>query len=272
MLIEKDKSQRLSAAQTVAAEEPPPYSLQSTSNTSRSRPLSVLPPLPVEAEEQTTTLETRPSITPGPSFSQIRMETRYADINGTFYIDPKSPIYTNKKSRKKPIPDAIFRTRSGKIALELATTGNVVHVAKAAVIATSKSGSITINLLPTDETRPRLDLQVNSNSGTVLIFVPKTYGGAIQLHTKSGSLEYLPAMSDHIQVVKSTDTESLVLFGKQTAPSSQIPSDYCHIRTRSGKVIVGLRGQDTYVEEVGLWQRIGGYLKGDIKGEHLSSS
>jgi len=252
----------------VIVEEPPPYSLEvgSSSQThSLSRRPSVLPPLPSEAF--LSPASSRPSLPPpGPSFSQIRLDSHYADIKGTYCIDPKSPPISNKK-RKKPVPNAIFRTRSGKVDLELATVGQVLDVAKASVIVTSKSGNITLNLLPADESRPRLDLDIKSNSGTVLVFIPETYGGAIQLHTKSGSLEFLPAMRARAQVVKSADTESLVLFGKQATPSSLIPSDFCHILSRSGKIIVGLRGQDTYIEPPGLWQRIGGYLKGDKNGD-----
>ncbi|KAJ7442271.1 hypothetical protein FB451DRAFT_1297614 [Mycena latifolia] len=268
MLIEKPKSQKLTdPTSPVEAEEPPPYSLEGISSTSeRPRRASVLPPLPAEAFLSPTDSGTAP--TPArapPSFSQVRLETHYADINGTYYIDPKSPPLSNKKKKRK-VHDAIFRTRSGHITLDLATAGAALDVATASVNVMSKSGNITLNLLPADETKPRLDLEVKSNSGTIVVFIPETYGGAIQLHTKRGNLEFLPAMLARSQVVKSAETESLVLFGKQAAPQSSIPSDFCHILSRSGKIFVGLRGQDTYVEPPGLWQRIGGYLKGDIKG------
>ncbi|KAJ6581540.1 hypothetical protein B0H19DRAFT_1115743 [Mycena capillaripes] len=257
MLLDKqaDKGKSELSSSSVEIEEPPPYSVEHGS--SRSRPRSELPPLPVETRESPVIEEA------GPSFSQIRLDTRFHDITGTYYVDPKNPISEltnkNKKPRKKAIPDAIFRTRSAKITIALATTGIVHDVPKASVIVTSKSGNITLNLLPADETRPRFDLDVRSNSGKVVVFIPKTYGGAIQLQTKSGHLEFLPALSEYVHVVKSqADQESLVLCGKQPTPSSQLPSDFCHIRTRSGKIIVGLRGEDKYVEELGLWQRIFG--------------
>ncbi|KAJ6515126.1 hypothetical protein C8R47DRAFT_961550 [Mycena vitilis] len=276
---------------TVEVEEPPPYSLEH--GASRSRRLSVLPPLPVDAQDSSRPEPRETLARAGPSFSQIRLDTHFTDITGaslapyfrssethlhpgTYYVDPRNPIseLTNKgkkKSRRKAVPDAVFRTRSAKINIELATTGLVRDVPKASVIVTSKSGPIQLNLLPADETRPRFDLEVQSNSGTVVVLIPKTYGGAIQLHTKSGSFQFLPAMSTQIHVVKSGDTESLVLFGQQSTPSSQLPSDFSHIRTRSGNIIVGLRGEDKYVEELGLWQRIGEYFKGD-RGDHDSSS
>ncbi|KAJ7765429.1 hypothetical protein DFH07DRAFT_810558 [Mycena maculata] len=282
MLIDQHKSQ-LAAAESSALpieERPPPYSLASGSSSisQQTSRLSVLPPLPTEAQSFQTSpssnLGPRPSpTTPGPSYSQIRLESRSSDITGTFYIEPKPPLsqYTNKKKKRdKPVPDAVFRTRSAKIALELATVGYARDVPKAIVRVASKSGRTTLNLLPADESRPRFDLEVKSNSGTVVLFVPQTYAGAIQLHTKHGSLEFLEAISSRMKVVKSSETESLVLFGKQTEPSSQLPSDFCHVKTRSGKVVVGLRGEDIYVEGPGLWERIGGFLKGDFKGNHAS--
>ncbi|KAF8216538.1 hypothetical protein K438DRAFT_1797398 [Mycena galopus ATCC 62051] len=256
MLLEKDKSEPLN-------EEPPPYSIESGPSRSRSRPISVLPPLPPEAYESQAP---RPSLlVPGSSFSQINLDSRSVDITGTYYVDPKKPLteLTNKKSKKpkKKDPDATFRTRSAKIAIDLATTGHVRDVGKASVFVSSKSGNITLNLLAADdETKPRLDLNVASNSGKVVVFIPRTYGGAIQLYTKHGNLEFLPAISQHINVVQSGDTESLVLFGKQVPPSSQLPSDFCQIRTRSGKIIVGLKDEDKVVEELGLWQRIGEFF------------
>ncbi|KAF7370574.1 Aminoacylase 1-like protein 2 [Mycena sanguinolenta] len=175
---------------------------------------------------------------------------------GTFYVDPQKPTneLTNKKKKKpkKKEPDARFITSSGKIAIDLATTGHVRDAPKASVVVTSKSGNITLNLLPADdESRPRLDLNVTNNSGKVVVFIPRTYGGPIQLQTKSGSFEFLPAISQHINVVKAGETESLVLFG---SPSSH--SDYCQINTRSGKIIIGLKDEDKVVEELGFWQRL----------------
>ncbi|KAJ7224216.1 hypothetical protein GGX14DRAFT_648994 [Mycena pura] len=259
MVIDKSASESMSQ---IDAEEPPPYSPGSHRAASVSRRNNILPPLPVEGPEA--------SLEPDNTFSQIDLDTRFHDLKGTYRIDPKNPTthLKNKKTRVKRVPDAAFRTRSGKVALSLTTTGLARDVAKASVVVTSKSGNITLNLLPADESRPRFDLEVKSNSGTVVIFIPPTYSGAIQLHTKSGSLGYLPALSARLQVVKSADTESLVLFGQQAAP---LASDFCHVRTRSGNVLIGLRGEDKYVEEPGLWQRIGGFLKGDVRREDHSS-
>ncbi|KAK6992177.1 hypothetical protein R3P38DRAFT_3087320 [Favolaschia claudopus] len=264
MLLESKKSE---------VDAPPPYYLQSASasgsvRSTRSRAPSILPPLPPEAYALS---EPRPSHPkPHSSFTQINLETRSEDITGTYYVDPQKPgsELTNKKSKKarkkKAAPDASFRSRSARIAIDLGTTGFVHDAPKASVVVVSKSGTILLNLLPAeDETKPRFDLDIESNSGTVAVFIPKTYGGAIQLYTKSGTFEFLPALSQHLNVVKARDTESLVLFGKQVPPSSQLPSDFCQIRTRSGKIIVGLSGEDTYVEEIGLWKRIGEFFKGD---------
>ncbi|KAJ7091360.1 hypothetical protein B0H15DRAFT_230653 [Mycena belliarum] len=251
----------------VEPEHPPPYSLEGTSSSApQSRQPSVLPPLPAEAflSPVASDSPSRSSPQREPSYSQIRLDSGHNDITGTYYIDPKSPPLLNKKSRKKDkLQDAIFRTRTGDINLDLATTGKALDVPKASVNVITKSGSITLNLLPVDETRPRLDLDVKSNSGIVVVYVPETYCGAIQLRTKRGHLRFMPAMLARSQVVKSSETEALVLFGKQALPQSRHPSDFCLATSRSGNIVIGLRGHDTYVESPGLWQRIGQFFTGD---------
>ncbi|KAJ7623227.1 hypothetical protein FB45DRAFT_1031159 [Roridomyces roridus] len=257
-------------------EHPPPYYIATGSSSRASRRASVLPPLPLETQSVPSFSDFDPRAsaasigTPLPpvpgSSGQVRLETSHADITGTFHIEPKPPMpeLTNKKKKKKAriTPDGIFRTRSGKIAVDLSTSGHVRDAPKASVLVVSKSGNITLNLLDSAEMRPRLELDVKSKSGTIVIFFPKSFAGAIQLHTRGGTLEFLPAISRLIQVVKSNERESLVLFGRQIAPSSQLPSDFCHVLTRSGNVFIGLLGEDSYIAKLGLWERIGVFFKG----------
>jgi hypothetical protein len=105
-----------------------------------------------------------------------------------------------------------------------------------------------------------------------VVYIERSYAGVIQLDTKKGKFEFLPGVAEHMQIVKSTDTEALALYGKQTAPSSTVPSDFCRVTTHSGTIIMGLRGIDKYVPEPGFWQRMGGYLKGGDTEPSRSSS
>jgi hypothetical protein len=76
---------------------------------------------------------------------------------------------------------------------------------------------------------------------------------------------FLPGVASGMEIVKTTDTESLVLVGKPQQPllgSQPGPSDFCRLRTRSGNIIVGERGKDTYVKTTSIWQKLTGILRG----------
>ncbi|KAJ7091361.1 hypothetical protein B0H15DRAFT_835629 [Mycena belliarum] len=211
------------------------------------------------------------------SFSRLNLRTRWANISGTYYIaaqNPSSQIISRRQRRKQKIriiPDAIFRTNRGNLNLDLATTGNVNEAPKASVSASTIRGKISINLIPGAESRPRFDLEASSRSGDIVLFVPNTFAGAIQLHTKTGDLDFLPGIASNMQVMRSTDTEYLVFVGNKVLDNrgksrqpgrGQDVADFCRLRTVSGSIIVGERGKDTYVKEQSVWQRMTGFLRG----------
>ncbi|KAJ7115959.1 hypothetical protein C8R44DRAFT_709465 [Mycena epipterygia] len=248
--------------------DPPPYGNGEKGGYGGSRAMMV-----ASTSSSQSSVPRRPDISlPSGSFNRVCMQTRFADITGTYYIDPKKPISeitSRRKKRKhkiKNIPDAIFRSRRGNLSLDLATTGYVNEVPKASVVASTKSGSISLNLIPGAETKPRFDLEVNTRSGDIILFIPSTFSGAIQLHTKTGNLDFLPGISSGMQVVKSTENEYLVLVGNQTKQhplgSAQGPADFCRLRTRTGNIIVGERGKDTYVKTSSIWEKITGFFRG----------
>ncbi|KAJ7442272.1 hypothetical protein FB451DRAFT_112270 [Mycena latifolia] len=205
------------------------------------------------------------------SFSRVCLQTRFADISGTYYIAAKNPVseITSRRKRRKHkikhIPDAVFRTNRGNLSLDLATTGNVDQVPKASVVASTNTGKISINLISGSETKPRFDLEVKSRRGDIVLFVPNTFSGAIQLHTKTGNIDFLAGIASRMQVIKSTDTEYLVLVGSQgrhqLGSTQGPPADFCRLRSNSGSIIVGERGTDTYVKAPTLWQRLTGFLR-----------
>ncbi|KAJ6581539.1 hypothetical protein B0H19DRAFT_510867 [Mycena capillaripes] len=249
--------------ETEKASGPPPYEKDGYGyGGSNSRPMMVA------SSSTQSSLPRRPDISlPSGSFNRVSLQTRFADITGTYYVDPQnlmSEIKGRRKKRKfKQIPDAVFRSRRGNLSLDLATNGHINDVPKASIIASTRSGNISLNLISGAVTRPRFDLEVNTRSGTIILFVPNTFSGAIQLHTKTGDLNFLPGIASKMQVVKSTDNEYLVLVGKQHPPGSQPgPADFCRLRTRTGNIIVGERGQDTYVKTTTIWQKLTGFLRG----------
>ncbi|KAF7356568.1 hypothetical protein MVEN_00990500 [Mycena venus] len=165
-----------------------------------------------------------------------------------------------KKRKLKQLPDAVFRSRSGNLSLDLATTGYVNEVAKASISASTRSGNISLNLISGADTKPRFDVEANTRSGTIVLFVPSTFSGAIQLHTKTGELNFLPGIASGMQVVKSSDNEYLVLVGKQQPAGGR--ADFCRLRTRTGNIVVGERGKDTYVKNTSVWEKLTGLFRG----------
>jgi len=234
-------------------EKPPPYSLSSRTNPAPPRHASSGGPL-------------RPSSDPpSPSVNQMHLQSGPNPIQGTFYIDPKIPSlgFNGKghKSRQKNPPHASFRTRQGTIALELGTAGDLNETSKASVLVASHGGDIRIKLLPTPATKPRIALEVYSRKGDILLFLPKTFCGVVQLSTRKGGLQLLPALAAIMRVVKETDNEALLLLGNQTMSKSNSGDnqalDFCQLNSRTGKLIVGLSGQDRYEPKVGFWKKLG---------------
>ncbi|KAJ6515127.1 hypothetical protein C8R47DRAFT_504065 [Mycena vitilis] len=254
---------RKSVVENEKASGPPPYENGYGYTGAASKPIMVA------SSSSQSTIPRRPDLSlPSGSFNRVSLQTRFADISGTYYIDPKNLMVEGKGRRKKrklkQVPDAVFRSRRGNLSLDLATTGYVGDVPKAFVAASTKSGNVSINLISGAETKPRFDIEVNTRSGTVVLFIPSTFSGAIQLHTKTGDLSFLPGITSRMQVVKLTDNECLVFVGKQQpAPGSQPgPADFCRLRTRSGNIIVGERGLDAYVKTSGIWAKLTGFLRG----------
>ncbi|KAJ7043653.1 hypothetical protein C8F04DRAFT_1072862 [Mycena alexandri] len=234
---------------------------------SRSKPPQFEPQMVAVASSSRSSASAAPEVIPSGPFSTLSQQTRFADINGTYYIKPKNlnkEVPTRRKQRQKfrPIPDAVFRSRRGDLSLDLATTGYASETPKAVVVASSKSGDISLNLISGGDIKPRFDLEVETHGGNIILFVPPTFSGAVQLHTKTGDLNLLPGLASGMQVVKSTDTEYLVLVGKQQPPGSRAPSDFCRLRTRTGNITVGERGKDQpYVKSSSIWDKLAGIFR-----------
>ncbi|KAJ6518839.1 hypothetical protein C8R45DRAFT_949466 [Mycena sanguinolenta] len=240
---------------------PPPYGYGGSNG-------GGLKPLMVASSSSRSSISQKPDIrVPSSLFNSIYLQTRFADITGSYYISPKNLVSEakgrRKKRKQKTIPDAIFRSRRGNLSLDLATTGYASEIAKASIQASTRSGDISLNLISGANTKPRFDVEANTRSGTIVLFVPNTFSGAIQLHTNTGDLTFLPGLASGMQVVKSSDNEYLVLVGKQQpAVGSQLAcADFCRLRTRSGNIIVGERGKDTYVKTTSVWQKLAGLFR-----------
>jgi len=221
--------------------------------------LNLRPPvrLPVSSSRVTQSAYAEP--VPKASVGQLHIFHKGRDsIAGTFYIDPKVPSFgfdpKGCKARKKNPPHASFRTRNGAISLDLASTGDVNPASKAEVLVGSRSGKITINLLPMPATRPRIALEAFTRRGDIVLFLPDTFSGVIQLSTRRGSLEFLPGLAAIMKVIKRSDKDALVSVGDYTMSGDTKHVDFCQLTSRSGNLIVGLSRKDRHVEVTsGFW-------------------
>ncbi|KAJ7623228.1 hypothetical protein FB45DRAFT_1031160 [Roridomyces roridus] len=250
---------------------PPPYGNGEKniySNGSDLKPPLIDAPAP-SSSATTTAVPHRPEIKvpSSGSFTRLSLQTKWANITGTYYINAVNPAPPNLQSRRKrrkqkktrEIPDAVFRTRRGNLTLDLCTNGYAKDVPRASIRASSRSGNISLNLIAGGAAKPKFDLECGSRSGTIVLFVPETYSGVIQLHTKSGTMNFLPGISSEMNVVKSSDTECMVYVRSRLMAPNQ-PADFCRVRTRGGDIIVGERGKDTYHKPKTLLEKLTGFL------------
>ncbi|TFK39860.1 hypothetical protein BDQ12DRAFT_681365 [Crucibulum laeve] len=228
--------------------KPPPY-----------HSLSYTQPVDINvAGPSTPPLPSTPNSTndPAPSVNQVHLHSGDTDITGAFFIDPSTPaleaeITTKKKTRKELLYHASFHSRKGAISLNLATTGNIYDIPQATVSISSRSGNIMINLLETTTTRPRMAVDAYSRTGDIIVFIPKTFSGVIQLNTRRGDLNILSGLSSASTQLKATEEEVILMIGNQSSAAGYdgIPSqvgDLCQLRSYTGKIIVGLSGRDEY--------------------------
>lgn len=270
MILESVDAQSMQLQKTKEGPlEPPPYSRSPSSSS------SLPPPPPRRIEDPSTSSRgaltkpqpSLPRLTPAPraSVTQLHIYQKADPISGTFFVDPRIPSTAFEgKGRKKNPPHASFRTRHAPISLDLSTTGDVSALApKANILVASRSGNISVKLLPTAPSRPRIGLEAESRRGNIQLFVPANFSGVLQLTTRKGSIQLLPAIASKMKVLKESDTEALVLIGDQaSAVTGTRDMDFCQLSSRSGKLVVGLSDVDKIEMKVGFWQKIANAFAG----------
>lgn len=98
-------------------------------------------------------------------------------------------------------------------------------------------------------------------TGHIALLIPRNFCGALQLSTRDGSLNFLPALEGIMKVLKVTGRETLILVGEPNSlqqSSSTIAAlpDFCQLGSRSGNVTVGFSGEDSYVAGPGVWRTL----------------
>jgi hypothetical protein len=97
-----------------------------------------------------------------------------------------------------------------------------------------------------------------------MIWLPETFSGVIQGNTGKGELIVLPGLARTVRVLKSTNKEVMLLMGSQQISGSEdsAMTDLCQLSSRSGKVIIGLSGQDRLPEQSGFWKKLSKFFSG----------
>ena len=87
--------------------------------------------------------------------------------------------------------------------------------------------------------------------GSIVLFVPPNFRGAIQIRVGWGAVEFLPTFANQVRVINGNDQESLLLFNHvgDTFTEADLETetmDICLLSSRAGRIVVGVAGQDHY--------------------------
>lgn len=78
--------------------------------------------------------------------------------------------------------------------------------------------------------------------------MPPNFQGALKLHSRHGSVKFLPAFAQRARVINADDEGALVLFGDGDLSSLVEPTsdgvDYCSVESRHGRLTIGVSGVD----------------------------
>ncbi|KAG5643795.1 hypothetical protein DXG03_009618 [Asterophora parasitica] len=109
--------------------------------------------------------------------------------------------------------------------------------------------------MPKPSVHPRMALEVISRGGNIVLFVPKSFSGVVQISTRKGSIELLPALASSMNVLKESEHEALIMVGDQHSVTDS-DVNFCELTTRSGKIIVGISELDKIDAKIGFWKKL----------------
>ncbi|KAI0652902.1 hypothetical protein C8Q70DRAFT_929012 [Cubamyces menziesii] len=245
--------------------------------------------------------------------NHFELFSKHSPIAGTYLVDPllPTPGFTAgglRKLRKKggrawgksACPNDIhasFRTRHAPINLDLAAVaeseGSSPSPASVKVptciVVSSRHGRINLNLFEIQPGRS-IDLNVETRHGKIVLLLPPTYDGPLMFQTRyASSVTFLPEFAARTRTLRATDRETLVVCTAPSAsgaPSMPTPSletetgDRALVRTRHGRIIVGISGLDriedaavngNLFQKLGELFEVGGKLLGRYVEGHASA-
>ncbi|PIL30429.1 hypothetical protein GSI_07616 [Ganoderma sinense ZZ0214-1] len=193
-----------------------------------------------------------------------------------------------KKSKGYKELNASFQTRHGHINLDLAVPsrdpGNVSPFPhdklRTRMFVATRHGRIRVDV---HEVKPScsLDLHVESRHGRISILLPPTFDGPLVIHARTlGAVTFLPHLAARTRTLRATDRETVVLVAspltsshssshssasaKQLSELAGAEADRCLVRTRHGKITIGISGLDRLEEPVqagSIFEKVGRFLE-----------
>jgi hypothetical protein len=97
-------------------------------------------------------------------------------------------------------------------------------------------------------------IDARTRRGGITLLVPRNFRGLVQLSSRSGEVELLPALAASSRVIKSVKKETTVHLGDGPMPvaGSDITTDIARLYSRHGRVRLGYSGEDYITKPPGL--------------------
>ena len=102
---------------------------------------------------------------------------------------------------------------------------------------------------------PSIPLLIIDTKGNVTLLVPRNFTGLVQLYSRHGSVDVLPALAASGRVVTTRNKETTVLIGDGPMPvvvGSDSVTDIARLYSRHGRIRLGYSGEDYFTEAPGL--------------------
>ncbi|KAF8587933.1 hypothetical protein K439DRAFT_1630252 [Ramaria rubella] len=264
-------------------DNPPPY-VQNQYVPEPPLPPIPVPPMP-RASSSTLTLH-KPNL----ATNYLFVKTRQEPVTGLFHIDPELQTvaldktgatavdrrhynckhrqrhrHHGSKSFKKrfdlPDPNAIFEARQGDVSLDLSIVARPQATnSRTLVQAMTRQGNIDIKIRQIHPQR-RLNMEVTSRKGNILVLIPRSFSGYIQVYSKHGQLVFLPVLALAMNLVSRHEREAQTVVGDAITSlppnGAEWEGDTLHVASRHGDVFVGYVDEDQKpAVEPGFWKKL----------------
>ncbi|KAH9952848.1 hypothetical protein BC827DRAFT_1252069 [Russula dissimulans] len=169
------------------------------------------------------------------------------------YGQSEKKRWGRSRNPKAAPPTAKFGTRHGNIQATLRVVGDSMVRSIATIRAESRKGNIVLDLASIAPMRT-VHMDAYSRKGSVTLLVPRSFCGLVQLDSRHGAVELLPALAATCRVITTKNKETTVLLGDGPMPhvGSDNITDTARISSRHGPVRLGFSGEDYFTERPGL--------------------